>query len=305
MIRRYCNLSVALVLGALLLWGCGESDEQRRQRTKAEQEQLEAARQQALKIAVMPTMDCLPLYLLADSVLYDTTKVDIRLLRYNAQMDCDTALLRRHVEGTVTDLVRAERMRRTGHPVACVTATDAQWQLYANKHARLKELSQLSDRLIAMTRYSATDLLTDRATKRGKLKYPAYKVQINDVGVRLQMLLNNELDAFWFMEPQATAARQAGANVLMDTRKDSLTLGAIAFRVDVMADDRRYNQIQALLQAYDQAVEHINRNGLAAYAPLIRKYMGVDDAVIEALPPLRFNPHRDPLPKDIAAAASF
>ena len=188
--------------------------------------------------------------------------------------------------------------------VVYATATDAHWQLYANKHARIKELSQLSDRLIAMTRYSATDLLTDRALKKGKTKYPGYKVQINDVKVRLQMLLNNEMDALWLMEPQATVARRTGANVLMDTRKDSLTLGVLAFRVDVMADDRRYQQIETLLKAYDAAVDRINSNGIKTYAPLIHKYMAVDEQVIDALPAMRYNRSSQPLPKDIAVAAS-
>ena len=205
----------------------------------------------------------------------------------------------------MTDLVRVERLRRTGHPMATVTATDAHWQLLANKRARLKDLSQLSDRLVAMTRFSATDLLTDRALKRGKTKYPAYKVQINDVNVRLQMLFNNEMDALWLMEPLATMARQTGANVLMDTRKDSINLGAVAFRVEVMADDHRYSQVTELLRAYDKAVDCINKNGVAAYAPLIEKYMGVNQQTIDALPPMRYHHARDPLPKDVATAASL
>ena len=34
-----------------------------------------------------------------------------------------------------------------------------------------------------------------------------FKVQINDVALRLQMLLNNEMDAMLLTEPQATTAR--------------------------------------------------------------------------------------------------
>lgn len=289
----------------IVLAGCGESSKQRRLRLEAERAKLAAEEQSALKIAVTPTLDCLPLFLLKDSVLYDTTKVDVRLYRYNAHMDSDTALIRNHVDGMTTDLVRVEHLRRTGHPMATVSATEAHWQLLANKRSRLKELKQLSDRIVAMTRFSATDLLTDKALKNGKPKYQAYKVQINDVNIRLQMLRNNEIDALWLMEPYATAARLTGANVLMDSRKDSINLGALAFRVDVMADDKRYEQITELLKAYDKAVDHINRNGVQAYADIIKKYMPVDEKTIKALPAVRFKHSQEPMPKDIATAASL
>ena len=301
---RYINLAIVTTL-VIVLCGCGESEEQRLLRTKAERERLDAENRAALKIAVTPTMDCLPLFLLKDSVLYDTTKVDVRLQLFTAHMDCDTALLRKHVEGTMTDLVRVEHMRRTGHPMGYATATEAHWKLLANKRSRLKDLSQLSDRLVAMTRFSATDLLTDRAQKKGKTKYQPYKIQINDVNIRLQMLQNNEMDALWLMEPLATAARMTGANVLVDTRKDSVNLGVMAFRVDVLADDHRYAQIQELLKAYDKAVDQLNRNGIQAYAPIIKKYMAVEDRVIQAMPVIIYKRSSQPLPKDIATAASL
>ena len=82
-----------ILLGVLLFVSCGESVEEERARTRAEQARLAAEERAAFKVAVLPTLDCLPLYLLKDSQLYDTTKIDIRLKRFTAQMDCDTALI--------------------------------------------------------------------------------------------------------------------------------------------------------------------------------------------------------------------
>ena len=76
-------------------------------------------------------------------------------------MDCDTALLNRRVEGSISDLVRTERMKKRGLQLDYLTATNAYWQLYSNRKARLKHLNQLGDKMIAMTRFSATDYLTD------------------------------------------------------------------------------------------------------------------------------------------------
>ena len=44
-----------------------------------------------------------------------------------------------------------------------LTDTNLKWQLIADKDSKLKQLSDLSDKIVAMTRFSGTDLLTDMA----------------------------------------------------------------------------------------------------------------------------------------------
>ncbi len=277
-----------IMMAVLMFAACGESQEERHQRTKAERERAAAAERAAFKVGVMPTMDCLPIFLLKDSMLYDSTKVDIRLKMFTAQMDCDTALVGGSVQGSVTDKVRADRLRQRGTLLKTVAETNAYWQLITNKRARLKALSQFGDKMIAMTRYSVTDMLTDKALKDSKMKYPAYKVQVNDVNVRLHMMLNNEMDAAWFTEPQATAARLAGHFMLLDSGKDTVRMGIIAFRTADVSENRRDRQLSEFLKAYDTACERINRNGVQAYGPLMKKYMGISDKVIAHLPKLVF-----------------
>ena len=46
----------------------------------------------ALKVAVMPTLDCLPLFVAEHYQLFDTVNGGVRLKMYMSQMDCDTAL---------------------------------------------------------------------------------------------------------------------------------------------------------------------------------------------------------------------
>ena len=76
-----------------------------------------------------------------------------------------------------------------------------------------------------MTRYSATDYLCDRVLAGAKLSSMAFRIQVNDVNIRLRMLLNNEMDAVWLAEPLATTARLAGNNVVIDSRDVNKRLG--------------------------------------------------------------------------------
>lgn len=299
------NRLVIFLFSILLLASCGQSYEEKQAITRKQRAELRRQDSLALKVAVLPTLDCLPIFLAKDHGFFDTQHVDVHLRLWNAQMDADTALLGGSIEGAVTDLVRAERMQRRGVALDYVTSTNAYWQLISNRMARIRELKQLSDKMIAMTRYSATAYLADLAVDSAKPKYDVFRVQVNDVSVRLHMLLNNEMDAVLLTEPQATTARLCKNPVLMDSRDKNLHLGVIAFRRASMRDARRRQQLKAFIKAYDAACDSLNHSGLRSYASLIRKYCGADDKTIRSLPGIRFEHARKPRLHDIEKARNY
>jgi NitT/TauT family transport system substrate-binding protein len=281
----------------LLFSSCGSSLEEVKRQTRAERARLKTEDSLALKVAVLPTLDCLPIYIGVEQGLFKERGVDVHLRKWNAQMDCDTAIIGGSIEGTVTDLIRGERMKRKGVALRYVAATNTYWQMIANRTTRVNSVSQLGDKMIAMTRYSATDYLTDYYMKGAKTSAAFFKIQINDVKLRLQMLQNNAMDAMWLPEPQATAARQLKNVVLKDSQKDDIRLGVIAFREKAMNDARIHKQVDNFITVYNMACDSINKNGLQHYSELISKYCGVDEETVSALPKLHF-PHAQ-LPRGV------
>lgn len=277
-----CGWCIALVVA------CGQSYETKQRMTRAERAKLKTADSLALKVGVMPTLDCMPLFVAKERRLFDTLGVDVRLRMRKAQMDIDTALIGGSVEGAVSDSVRVARMRSRGTALTEVGTTNTSWQLVGNRSARLKEVKQLGDKMVAMTRYSATDFLTDYVLKGVKTTATVYRVQINDVPLRLQMLLNNEMDALWLPEPQATTAREHGHTVLWDTEKHNLWLGRVVFRDKALGDARVKKQIDVFKQAYNMACDSLNQRGVSAYADLVVKYCQTDQKTLDALPKVKF-----------------
>jgi len=296
------RINYLLILAVLTLVSCGKSDKELQAERQAQKLAEREAYQKAYKIAVMPTMDCLPAYLLKDSLLYDTAKVDIRLCRFNAQMDCDTAMIGGSVQVAFSDLVRTERLKHRNKVLMhYLTDTNLNWQLIADKDSKLKQLSDLSDKIVAMTRFSGTDLLTDMAVKKAKPKYQVFRVQVNDVLVRLAMLQNHEIDAYWFAEPQITKALSADNNSLFNSEDAGVHLGVVA----IMDKVRRQDEEAAFAAAYDKAVEQINKNGVKYYSALIQKYMKVDESVVRALPDIKYTKIGPPRKANLLMARNF
>ena len=289
-----------------LLAGCGQSYEETKRISREQRIKQQREDSAALKVAVLPTLDCLPIYLAEDHEMFDTV-ADIRLKQFTAQMDVDTALLNDRVELGVTDLVRAERMMKQDSLIEYLTATNAYWQLISNRVARITDLKHLDDKMLAMTRYSVTDLLGDLAVDSAKLKPErVFRIQINDVNVRLKMLENNEMDALLMTEPQAAQARLLKHKVLLDTRKQDMQMGAIVMRSKVLAERNRKMQLKVFIRGYDAAVDSINHYGISHYRDLVMKYCKVKREAVDTIPKnLKFSHIEKPREKDIEQARKW
>ena len=297
---------ILLIVTICLIAGCGQSYEETKRLTRAQRLKLWREDSAALKVAVMPTLDCLPVFIAKDHQMFDTV-VDIRLKRFNAQMDCDTALMRGRVEGSISDLVRTERMIQQGTPLKYVAATNAYWLLISNRQLRMSNLKHLDDRMLAMTRYSVTDLLSDLAVDSAKLKTErVFRIQINDVNVRLKMLENNEMDALLMTEPQATQALLGKHKVLLDTRQLDMQMGVLAFREKGMDDQNRRKQMEVFLKGYNEACDSLNHYGVKQYRDVIRKYYKISEQALKALPDtLKFQHAEAPREKDVEQARQW
>lgn len=294
------------IVTALLIIGCGQSYEETKRLTRAQRLKLWREDSAALKIAVMPTLDCLPIFIAKDHQMFDTA-VDIRLKHFNAQMDCDTALIRGRVEGTVSDLVRTERIIKQGIPLRYVAATNAYWLLISNRQLRMSNLKHLNDRMLAMTRYSVTDMLGDIAVDSAKLKpEQVFRIQVNDVNIRLKMLENNEMDALLMTEPQVTQALLGKHKVLLDTRQMDMQMGVLAFREKELNDKNRMRQMDAFLKGYNEACDSINHYGVRHYGDVIKKNYKLSEQALKQLPDsLKFEHAVAPRQKDVEKARQW
>lgn len=298
------RLFLAIAAGLLCFAACTDSGDNKQTDNEIDTWELDSA---SLRIAVMPTIDCLPLYVAEEEGLFDRESVSVSLYPYQAQIDCDTAIKNGWVDVMMTDLVRAERLKSLGTPLRYLTATELQWQLLAGKNARLKKLGQLENKMIAVTRYSATAMLADALVDSASVvDEHVFRIQVNNLGIRLQMLETETMDAMFLPQPQATAARQIGAEVLYDTRWNDICMGVMVASEASQCDTLRQRLTKGMLKAYAEACDSINKRGVRFYSKMIARRCGLKNAVTDSLPSdIHFNGVRQPREQDITRANSW
>lgn len=243
---------------------------------------------ESLRIGVLPTMDCLPLYVALHDSLYRKVGVEVELVAGKSQLDHDTAFVGGSIDGMMTDIERVRHLQKQGVSVHTLGSTAAGWQLIGNKRARITAVKQLGSKMVAMTRHSATDRLTDEVLRGVKTQGDVFRVQFNDIQLRLKMLENNAMDALWLPEPQATTARLMGHKVLYDTEKNKTRWGVLGMRNRRKNNAKERKETALLIKAYNMAVDSIAKYGVQHYEQLIMDYTGSTSGTVRRLPAIRY-----------------
>ena len=114
------------------------------------------------------------------------------------------------------------------------------------------------------------------------------------------------MDALLLPEPQATQARLLKTPVLMDSRKQDLRLGVIAFSQQAFKDTARQRQVEGFVKAYNMACDTINAHGVAHYRDLLEQHFGLKSALADSLPgDIRYEHATAPREQDIAKAREW
>ena len=171
-----------------------------------------------LRVAVMPTMSCLPVYYAERIGLADSLGLEMEVLRYRAQMDVDTAVLYGHADIAFTDLIRVARLSKQV-PLTPIVGCDEPLSLISLKSKRVKQAGQMKEQMIAISRLSATDYWCDRILDSTHTNHDdIYRPQINDVRLRAEMVRQGLIDAAMMGEPFATWMTMLGHRRLFRTR---------------------------------------------------------------------------------------
>lgn len=239
----------------------------------------------ALKIAVLPTMDCLPFYVAKECGVFDSIGVKVNLITFRAAMDADTAFCNNRVDGNVTDLVKASIWRGAGDSIKLIFSNDLQLYLITAKQARIRSVESLKEKIIALTRNSSVDFVADRILESVKLgSEELNKPQINNIALRAQMTDQNQYDGAILPEPYASMSVQNGGYLVTCSAKLKSVNPMLALVFHEQTLKERKQDVALVVKAYNKAVELINKNAkgdVQRFLNYIPTQNEVPDSIIE------------------------
>ncbi len=246
--QRWATLWLIIFLGLGLCVGCRPSP----------------ASQTTLRIAVLPILDTLPLYVASSEGYFAEQGLTVELVPVASAAERDQLLQAGQVDGIITDLVALALYNRATTRVVAVrfamvpTEEFAQFRVVAATQSGLTTVADLHDIPIGISEGTIIEYVTVRMLEGEGLDTDRITtLAVPKISERMALLNAGELSAATLPEPLASLAVQQGAVVLVDdTRYPMLSCSLFAFRKDVI--DQQSKTVRAFLNAVDQASREIN-----------------------------------------------
>ena len=266
---------MVLILFATLLSACGGA--------------APAAREDpTLKIAVLPILDALPMYVAEAQGYFKDAGINVEFMPVASAAERDQVMQAGQADGMINDLISTVLYNKDAQKIAIVrfarTASpdQPQYSIVASKDSGITSPDQLKGVDIGISEGTVIAYTTDRLLQHAGLTKDDIKTtNVPKIPDRLQLLAESKLKAANMPEPFATLAEQGGAVRVLDDRSwPEVGTSEISFNVATLKS--KPETVKKFLAAIDKATADVNSNpdkwnGLLTErkliaAPLIGKY---------------------------------
>lgn len=239
-----------LSIFSIFLIGCGNKE-------KVE----EVKEDTTLKIGLMPAVDTAPIFIAEKNGYFKDAGINVEIEIYNNAQNRQSALQSYSIDGAMTDFIAVATNVNGGFDIKATTMTDGMFPVLSNQGATDKK-----DIKVGMMEVSVSNYLIDKWLGED---YNVEKVFINEIPARLAALKSGDVDMSLFPEPVASNGELQGLTKNLYGMDDEFSADCLVFTGKAISE--KPNTIKSFHEAYNKAVDEINKNPEIAKDILIEK----------------------------------
>ncbi|MBB65652.1 MAG: ABC transporter substrate-binding protein [Waddliaceae bacterium] len=237
---------VTLLISALLCVAC----------SKEEQNSKE------LKLALLHTADTLPVIVAKNNLFFEEEGIDVTLIKFVSAAERDSAFQAGQVDAMSADLVGTTLMRGAGMDVKIPILTMGhkpgigRVAILKSPHSSISQAKDLEGKEIGLSLNTVIEYIADQLLATEGIDYnEVKKTSVPSIPTRLNMLIENQIDAVVLPDPLAAYAEEKGAQVLLDDKQDNLGQAVLTFHGKYL--DSHEETVKAFIRAYNKAVREL------------------------------------------------
>lgn len=219
---------------------------------------------QNLKIAVLPILDALPMYVAQENGYFEDQNLTVEFIPVGSAAERDQVIASGQADGMINDLVSTLLYNQDTTQIQVVsfarTATPEfpQFRILAARDSGINSVEDLIGVEIGISEGSVIEYTTDRLLEaEGFSSLDIATLAVPSIPVRMSLLDEGELNAANLPDPLASLAIQGGASVIIDdTSYPEYGNSLISFRKSVIDSDS--DTVKGFLAAIDKASQEIN-----------------------------------------------
>lgn len=240
-----------------------------------------------LRLAVIPVIDVLPMFVAQAEGLYAKHGVRVNLIPVASAPERDQILQAGQADGTLNEILSVMLFNREKTQMQAVryghlaSPGAGHFFLLASGQSGIRDVQGLKGVPIGISQGTIIEYLTDRLLESQGLGAGAFTyLAVPKIPDRLTLLASGELKAGVLPDPLAALAVQQGARIILDdTARPTLGASVISFRREVL--EGQPQAIKSFLAAIEEAVEMVNREP-SKYSSLLAEKKMVPPSLIDS-----------------------
>ncbi len=242
-----------------------------------------------LKVAVLPVLDSLPLYVALENGYFEDAGVKVELIPVGSAPERDQLMQSGQIDGMLNEVVTTLYYNREGAKIKIVrfarvaTADYPVFRILAAKDSGITSVDDLKGVPIGVSEGTIIEYMADRVLANAGLSAEEIrKIAVPKIADRTALLESGELKAAVMPDPLASLLMQKGAvMVIDDTTLPEVSNSVYSFNMDTIT---KYPEaVKAFLAAVEKAVLEINNNK-DSYTNLMVELNLVPAAIIGTYP---------------------
>lgn len=219
-----------------------------------------------LKIAVLPILDALPMYVAEAQGYFKDAGITVEFVPVASAAERDQIMQAGQADGMINDLISTVFYNNDAQKIAIVrfarnaSPADAQYSVLAAKDSGITTPDDLKGVEIGISQGTVIEYTTRRLLENAGLQAADIKTtNVPRIPDRLQLLAEGKMTAATLPEPFATLAEQGGAIRVVDDRSlPSIGTSEISFLSSTLKN--KPETVKKFLAAIEKATADVNNN---------------------------------------------
>lgn len=213
-----------------------------------------------IRLGIMSASDSAPILLAQEKGYFEEEGVNLDLEIFTNGATKQSSIQAGELDAAMLSMIQFLNNSKAGLEGKITTTTDGTFPIVLSKNFEEKK-----DVKVGLMEVSVTNFLADQYLK----DYNVEKIFINEMPVRMQMLMADELDMAVLPEPLASNAELKGLSKRVYGNPDDFTPNAIVFTDEFIANNPK--TVEGFHKAYNRAVNDITANVDEAKDILVNK----------------------------------
>lgn len=249
--------------------------------------EIESLKPVTLKIAVLPILEALPMYVAQQEGLFEKHGLNVEFVAVASAPERDQVIAAGQADGMINELTSTMFYNKDQPQVKIVryarTATPEQalFRILASGESGINNVDGLKGARIGISQGTVIEYLTDRLLQsQGFTAEEINTVSVPKIPDRMALLENGELDAGMLPEPLSSLAVLQGSRVVLDdTSLPEISFSTLTFRNEVL--EQNPEAVRGFLAAVEESTAQINNNP-TKWIPLLGEYNLVPQPLLQS-----------------------